>query len=424
MADARIADFMIDGLGARGDGVAHAPQLIHVSGALPGERVRASIDGERGTLIDVIAPGADRATPICAYFGACGGCAAQHMAPGLYAHWKRQNVVDALIHARLEVEVGALIDAHGNGRRRATFHARFQHDGAFEVGYMRAHSHMLIAIAACPILSPAMDAALPAANAIASALRGTARPLDILVTATLDGLDVDVRGAGPPDDSTRRRLVELAGRLDLARLSNHGEILVERRAPRIACGAAFVTPPPGGFLQATEEGERQIAERVLSAVAGARRVADLFSGAGAFALRLAARSDVHAVEIDDKALAALLRAARTSSGLRAVSGENRDLFQRPLSATDLARFDAIVFDPPRAGAEAQARELAKSAVATVVAVSCQPSTLARDLRTLVDGGYRLESVTPIDQFRFSPHAETVAVLRGAASRARKKGLLG
>jgi 23S rRNA (uracil1939-C5)-methyltransferase len=182
-------------------------------------------------------------------------------------------------------------------------------------------------------------------------------------------------------------------------------------------------------LQATLEGERVLAELALNAVQGARRVADLFCGAGAFALRLAADHDVHAIEIDRPALAALAHAAGATPGLRAIATEARDLFHRPLAPDELKRFDAVLFDPPRAGALAQSRALAASAVATIVAVSCNAASFARDMSVLIAGGYRLESVTPIDQFRFSPHVEIVAILRRppAGKRAkgsRPKGLLG
>ncbi len=428
-----VEELTIDGLGDRGEGLArsaHGP--LAIPGALPGERVLARIDGARGRLVDILAPSPDRIAPICAYFGDCGGCAAQHLAPTLYAEWKRGLLAAALAKAGVVAPPGPLVDAHGEGRRRATFHARFGAGPAgVEIGFMRMRAHHIVEIANCPVLAPAMADALGAARAFAECLRGVGKPLDINVTATLTGLDVDVRGCGALDFSTRQALIEAAGRLDVARLANHGEILIERRAPEVPMGAARVRPPPGGFLQATLEGERILAELTIAAVRGARRVADLFSGAGAFALRLAAAHDVHAVEIDRPALAALARAAGETRGLRPVACEARDLFHRPLRHEELAPFDAVVFDPPRAGAPAQSRELAASAVPTIVAISCNAASFARDMSILTAGGYRLESVTPIDQFRFSPHIEIVGVLRKPparrSTRAKRplgKGLLG
>ena len=423
---ARVMDEMspqeltIDGLGHRGEGVARGP--IYIPGALPDERVLAQVVGERGKLIEVLDASPRRAAPICPYFGDCGGCATQHFAHELYVGWKHDILVGALRAARVEASVGALIDAHGEGRRRATFHARFAVDGPHvEVGFMRARAHDIVEIEACPVLAPGMTGALGSAREFAAALRGIAKPLDINVTATLSGLDVDIRGCGALDFATQQKLIDIGGRRDIARLSNHGEVLIERRAPEVLMGLARVRPPPGGFLQATLEGERVLAELALNAVQGARRVADLFCGAGAFALRLAADHDVHAIEIDRPALAALAHAAGATPGLRAIATEARDLFHRPLAPDELKRFDAVLFDPPRAGALAQSRALAASAVATIVAVSCNAASFARDMSVLVAGGYRPESVTPIDQFRFSPHVETVAILRRPAAGKRAKG---
>jgi 23S rRNA (uracil1939-C5)-methyltransferase len=386
--------------------------------ALPGESVLA-MPGARGRLLEILRASPERVTPICKYFGECGGCATQHMAMPLYSAWKREGVVDALRRAGVEAEVGAMVDAHGEGRRRATFHSRNGED-IVDVGFMRARAHTIVPIDSCPVLAPSMAGALDATRALANGLRSLDKPLDIIVTATMTGLDIDLRGAGPLGPAARRRLIEVAQEQDLARVSNHGDVLIERRAPRIMFGAAEITPPPGGFLQATAEGERRLAACVIEAVKDARRVADLFCGSGAFALRLAAAHDVHAVEIDAAALGAL---ERGRGGLRAISTQTRDLFRHPLDGAELAPFDAVVFDPPRAGAQAEASALAASEVATIVAVSCDAASFARDLKILVAGGYRIESVTPIDQFRFSPHVEIVGVLRRPRRR-RSKGLLG
>jgi 23S rRNA (uracil1939-C5)-methyltransferase len=416
----------IDDLGHRGEGIVRSARgPVYIPGALPGERVLARIEGDRGALIAVLTPSPDRVAPICRYFGDCGGCATQHLGPALYAQWKRQILAGALAQARVAAPLGPLVDAHGEGRRRATLHARFEAGGArVEVGFMRARAHQIIEIDSCPVLAPAMSGAPAAARALAECLRGVGKPLDINVTATLSGLDVDIRGCGALDFSARQALIEAANRLDLARLANHGEVLIERRAPEVLMGEARVRPPPGGFLQATVEGERILAENALAAVQGARRVADLFCGCGAFALRLAAEHDVHAVEIDRPSLDALARAAGAASGLRPVTCEARDLHQRPLRYDELASFDAVLFDPPRAGALAQSRELAASAVQTIVAISCNAASFARDMSILAAGGYRLESVVPIDQFRFSPHIEIVGVLRKPLAGRPAKGSRG
>jgi 23S rRNA (uracil1939-C5)-methyltransferase len=326
-------------------------------------------------------------------------------------------VVEALAAAGVAAEVGALIDAHGEGRRRATFHARVTADGRVESGFMRARAHEIVEIDACPLFAPALSAAPDIARAAAEALKGLDKPLDIQITATLAGLDVDIRGSGRLGPAETRKALALAESFDLARLSNHGVALIERRAPEVLFGAARVALPAGGFLQATQAGEDILARLAGEALAGAGRVADLFCGAGAFALRLAADHAVFSADSDAAAIAALRRA-----GAGRVEAAARDLFRNPLSAAELARFDAALFDPPRAGAEAQAREIAASRLDRVVAISCNAPSFARDARILQDGGFACEGVTPIDQFRYSAHVEIFAAFR-RAKRRRARGLL-
>ncbi len=409
-------------LDARGDGVAESG--LSVPAALPGEKARIRTAGRRADLIEVLNSNPDRARPFCRWFGHCGGCAAQHMSETLYREWKRGLVVEALQRAGVEAEVGPLIDAHGAGRRRATFHVRFPYGRPDEVGFMRARSHDLVPIDECPLFAAGMAGAVAAARRLAGDLRGLGKPLDIGVTATLEGLDVDLRGPGPLDLVETRKVVRTAETLDLARVSNHGVVLIERRPPRVTFGEALVAPPPGGFLQATAAGEERLAQFAEEAFNGSRRIADLFCGAGAFALRLARRREIFAVDADASAIAALGRAAATARGLRKIVAETRDLFRRPLRAEELSPFDGVLFDPPRAGAEAQAREFAASALPLVVAVSCNAATFARDARLLVEGGFRLEAVTPLDQFRFSPHVEIAAVFRRTRAKPRGRRLLG
>jgi len=419
-----VREVTIEALGHRGEGVARGP--IYVPGALPGERILAEIEGQRARLIEVLEASPHRAAPLCRYFGACGGCAAQHMDAQIYAAWKRDILIKALAQARVQARVDALIDAHGEGRRRATFHARFPKEAgaADEVGFMRARAHDIVHIEDCPMLAPSMAGAIVAAREIAHCLRGLGKPLDITVTATLGGLDVNIRGAGALDAPTLQKLTAAAERIDLPRVSNHGEVAIERRASQVTFGLARVGLPPGGFLQATAEGERVLAELLQAGVSGARRVADLFCGAGAFALRLAADCAVHAVDSDGPAVAAMRRAAAETPALRPLTSEVRDLFHRPLRAEELADFDAVLFDPPRAGAAAQAHALAESNVPTVVAISCNAGSFARDARALCEGGYRIASITPIDQFRSSPHVEIIALFKRVQQRRRARRLLG
>lgn len=400
-------------LGARGDGIAEMPGgVLFVPFALPGEVVEVEpVAGHpnRRHVLAVERASAERIEPICQHFGTCGGCAMQHLVPESYRAWKRGLVVEALSRAKLEAPVDALIDAHGEGRRRATFHARRGTHDILEVGFAAARAHHVIGIDACPILAPSLDGAIAAAWAIAEELKAARKPLDIAVTATDSGLDIDVRGAGEIEAGRAAGLARVAEARKLARLTRHGELVAQRVAPMLMMGRARVALPPGGFLQATAVGEAELARLVVAHAGKAQRVADLFCGVGPFALRMAEQARVTAADNDAAAVAALKNATGATIGLKPVETEVRDLFRRPYAAAELKSFDAVVFDPPRQGAEAQAREFARSAVPRVIAVSCDRGTFARDARILVEGGYKLTAVTPIDQFRYSFHVEIVAL---------------
>lgn len=415
-----IRDLQIERLGQRGEGSARVDgKTVYVPYALAGETVRAEIDGERGQLIEILSPAPDRIAAFCPYYGICGGCAVQTLAAPAYAAWKRDLVGAALKHAHVEAEIDALVDVHGAGRRRATFHARFGPRGEVALGYMKARAHEIVAIEDCPILAPDMAGALPAARDLAAALKTSRKPLDIFVTATLTGLDIDIKGHGPLTPQQMERLTALAGAHDLARVSNHGLLVIERRMPLLRMGCADVAPPSGAFLQATEAGEITLAAKVRDAAQGQRRILDLFAGVGTFSLRLAEEAQIHAVDADAGALAALARAAKGVPQLRPVTTETRDLFRRPVMGGELDAYDAAIFDPPRAGAEAQAKALAVAAVPLVIAVSCYPASFARDVGLLTAAGYELAGVTPFDQFRHSPHVEIIGILRRADKKPRR-----
>jgi len=402
----------ISRLGARGDGIAEmSGGVLYVPYALPGEIVEVEpVAGHpnRRHVLAVERASDERIAPICQHFGTCGGCAMQHLAGTPYRAWKRGLVVEALSQARLDAPVEPLIDAHGEGRRRATFHARRGTHDVLEVGFSAARAHHVIPIDACPILASGLGGAIGAAWAIADKLKGASKPLDIAVTATDSGLDIDVRGSGEIEAEQAASLARVAETQKLARLTRHGELVAQRSAPTLKIGRARVALPPGAFLQATAAGEAVLARLVLAHAGKAQAVADLFCGLGPFALRLAEQARVTAVDSDAAAVAALKAAAAATIGLKPVDVEVRDLFRRPYTAAELKRFDAVVFDPPRQGAETQARQLAASEVRRVIAVSCDRGTFARDARILVDGGYKLAAVTPVDQFRYSFHIEIVA----------------
>jgi len=402
----------IDHVGHRGDGVALAPGgNIYVPYALGGETVEVEdVHGhpDRRHLLEVTRTSPARIAPFCPHFSVCGGCAIQHWEAEAYRAWKRNIVVETLAQAGVACEVAPLIDAHGSGRRRMTLHARMGTHDVLKVGFAAAYSHDIVPIDRCPILDPALEGALDAAWAIAEALKPSRKPLDIQFTATDGGLDVDVRGSGPIGTAMTAQLSAIAQQHRLARLTRHGELVLLRNPPVIAIGAARVTLPPGSFLQATAAGEQALGALVQDNCARAKNVVDLFCGVGPFALRLAAKSRVTAYDSDAGSVAALQKAATSTSGLKPVKAEARDLFRRPLMPQELRDFDAVVFDPPRQGAQAQAAQLAASKVPSVVAVSCNVNTFARDARLLIDGGYRIATVTPVDQFRHTPHVELVA----------------
>ena len=412
----------IERLGQRGEGVARldGASLI-VPYALPGETISVDRDGERATLIGLLQPSPDRIPPICPYFTTCGGCAVQALAWEPYAAWKRGLLVEALARARVPADVAPLLDAHGSGRRRATFHARAEADGRTRVGFMQARAHTIVAIDACPILDPRLAPALRAARGVADALAISKKPLDIVATASESGIDLDLRGHGPLGEGERKRLIAVGLAHGLARLANHGAIVVESRRPVLRIGRTSLEPPPGAFLQATEAGEAALAERATAALAGAKRVADLFSGIGTFSLRLAEHAEVFAFDHESPALAAQDRASRASG--RPVRVETRDLFRRPLNVEELDRFEAIVLDPPRAGAEAQMRAIAASDLRRVVSVACDVQTFARDVGILLAAGFAVDTIVPIDQFRYSPHLEIFASFHRAPKR-KKRRLLG
>ncbi len=408
-----VERLVIDHVGHRGDGVAFADgQSIYVPYTLGGETVEvAPVPGhhpDRRRLLQVERASPERITPFCQHFGTCGGCAIQHWESGHYQAWKRGLVVETLAQARIFCDVQPLIDAHGLGRRRITLHARMGTHDVLKVGFSAANSHDIVPVDRCPILDPGLSGALDAAWAIAEPLKPTGKPLDIQFTAVNDGLDVDVRGSGPLPSNIIAALSEVAERHRLARLTRHGELVLMRTPPTIAIGTAQVTPPPGSFLQATAAGEEALATLVGEHCRRAKHIADLFCGVGPFALRLAAKSRISAFDSDAGAVTSLQKAATSTPGLKPVWAETRDLFRRPLMPQELRDYDAIVFDPPRQGAQAQAQQLALSKIPVVVAVSCNVATFARDARILIDGGYAIEGVTPVDQFRHTPHVELVA----------------
>lgn len=401
----------IDFINARGEGAFKADgNRFSVPYVLPEEDIEWTLDEQnrRAVLSKVIKPSENRISAPCVHFGECGGCLMQHWRAEEYRNWKKELIFHALKKVGLETQINALRDAKGDGRRRAIFHARRSHDGKWNVGFASYKSHSIVPLQDCMVLSPALRNALPVVRALANPLSNFSHGIDIQVTAADTGLDVDIRGLGDGAKNVAADLARLAERLDLARLSIHGEPVSIRRPVIMRVGTLRLELPPASFLQATKLGEEILSTLVLEYVGQAAWVTDLFAGVGPFTLRMLPKIKVHAVEGSAKAIEALSKTANLESGLKTFTSEVRDLVKRPLMPEELARYDAIVFDPPRSGAMEQVRMIAASGVPTVVAVSCNAESFAKDAKTLVDAGYTLKQVTPVDQFIYSSHIELVA----------------
>lgn len=414
LSPARTLTVRIETIGSGGDGVAHDEgKTLYTAMTAPGDLAVVEARGDRGRLLELIERSPLRADPPCRHFGDCGGCALQHLAPAEQARWKQAQVSEALARERVVAgRIHPILTMPAASRRRAVFAATAE-KAARCFGFNERRSHRVVAIAACDILSPPLSARLEALRALAAIVPAPA--FDVAVTACDNGLDVNF--AAPklsPHSLLERR--DLAARLHdarIVRLSVNGEPVMTLSPPSVLFDGVAVAPPPGAFLQASREGEAALIGLVKAAAEGARKIADLFSGCGTFALPLAKSASVSAIDSDRAAIEALKRAASAAQASTApihpLHAEVRDLFERPLTAKELKKFDLAVFDPPRAGAAAQAAEIAKSGVPRVVGVSCNQQSFARDASLLVAGGYRLLEVTPVDQFVYSPHIEIVGV---------------
>ena len=347
-------------------------------------------------------------TALCRHFGTCGGCAYQDLPDDAYRALKKANITDALLkHGFADAVVEDVVEVKPGTRRRAAFKAA-KIDGAVRLGFHAAASHDIVDMQECRVLTPSLFALLAGLRGMMADLLDEGQKGELFVTETQNGADVAIQWSRPRNPATTAAIARWAQRLNLARVTANGEPIVELAPPVVAFGNAKVTLPYNAFLQPTAEGEAVLQEKVLAGVKKAKSVADLFAGAGTFALVLAQVARTHAVETDGAALDALAAAARATSGLKPLTVERRDLFKVPVGPTELARFDAVVLDPPRVGASAQAKELARSKIRRIVYISCNPQSFARDARTLVDGGYKLGTITPVDQFLWSSHIELVA----------------
>jgi len=402
-----MIEVTIDRLGHQGDGIAAGPDgAVYAARCLPGERVAGDLVGDRIAAPRVLDPSPDRVDPPCPHYAACGGCALLHATDGFVAGWKRDVVVRALAAQGLDAPIRGIATSPARSRRRAALSGRRTRTGAV-VGFHGRASDTLTPVPGCVVLTPAIVAGLPLLAEITALGASRKGELTLTVTDAPAGLDVAVTGGPPPGAALLAALPDLAPR-GLARLTWSGEVLAQQAPPALGMGRARVVPPPGAFLQATAHGQAALVAAVRAGVGDARRIVDLFAGCGTFALPLAQRAEVLAVEGDGAMLAALSAGWRGAPGLRTVQVRTRDLFRAPLEGADLAGFDAAVIDPPRAGAAALAAALAAAGPARIASVSCNPASFARDAATLVAGGYGLDWIAVVDQFRWSPHVELAA----------------
>ena len=370
---------------------------------LPGEEVAVQPDG----TVRIVAPVVDRVKPSCRHFKSCGGCAMQHASDEFVATWKTAVVERALSARGLPFPFRTLHTSPPQSRRRARFSGRRTKKGAM-VGFHAKASDALIEVSDCQLVQSSIVKGFPALEALTILAASRKSEINLTVTDSIGGLDVLVETERDLDGPLRIELAGLAETYDLARLAWNDDVVVTRKSPDQIFGSARVAPPAGAFLQATREGEQALVSAVLDTAVGAKKVVDLFAGAGTLALSIAKTAEVHAVENGSEMLETLDRGWRHAEGLKSVTTESRDLFRRPLEPDELNRFDLAVLDPPRAGADAQIKTVAKSDLCKVSMVSCNPVTFSRDAAALLEAGFSMEWVDVVDQFRWSPHVELAA----------------
>lgn len=405
-----MSNWTIQRLGRRGDGVAiGADGRALAPLVLPGEVIEGEASDGRIAAPRILTPSADRVRPVCGHYRACGGCSLMHASDGFTAQWKQQVVETALAAQGIQAQVEAIHVSPPRSRRRAVFSGRRTKKGAL-LGFHARASDVIVDLVDCHVIRPEIQAALPLLRQIVVAGASRSAELSLVVIHGPAGLDVAVTGGKPMDPALFQTLAALAEQGDLARLDWDGQSIM-RRPPALPLGRAMVVPPPAAFLQATAQGEAALLAEVRSITQGAKRIADLYAGIGTFALPLAETAQVHAVEGLTPPLVALDAGWRAATGLQRITTESRDLARRPLFSDELNTFDAIVIDPPRAGAAEQARQIAGSTVDKLAFVACDPVNFARDARILADGGWQMTRLVLVDQFRWSPHVETVAEFR-------------
>ncbi len=410
----------IDHIGARGDGVANGP--IYVPFSVDGDDIDIKVQGQKGRIKHIHKPSPDRIAPKCKHFGRCGGCSLQHVSEDYYGQWKQKQIRLALSHRGFE-DVTILdpkVSTLGS-RRRARLSVLGRGKGIAVVGFTERASHNIIDITECPVLAPEITAFIAPLREFLGRQMELRKKMAVQINLAENGLDIILEGPGEPNLDLRMDIAAFAEAQDVARIcwqdsklkNPYHEILCERRKPYVTFDRRQVFIPPGSFLQATKSGEAALTCFMKHALGDADKIVDIFAGCGTFTVALIGNHAVHAVEGDQDMVDALKNSAHQMGIIRALTTEVRDLFLRPLLPHELKNYDAVVIDPPRAGARDQIEEIAKSDIKNIVMISCNPATFARDARTLVDGGFIMGDILPVDQFLYSPHLEVIAGFRRA-----------
>ncbi|MEP1767285.1 MAG: class I SAM-dependent RNA methyltransferase [Sulfitobacter sp.] len=402
-----MTEYKITHLGLYGDGIAEGP--IFAPMTLAGETVTGTLEGTTLKDVKIVTPSEDRVAPPCRHFKSCGGCQLQHASDPLVAEWKTGIIAQAMAAQGVEGEIRPIITSPAQSRRRATFAARRTKKGTMSGFHGRA-SGTVVEIPDCQLVEPELIAARAIAEGLAEIGGSRKAVLAVTVTTSPRGLDVQASGGKPLDGPLRITLASLCESHGFARLTWEDEVIAQRAPPVQRFGKAEVCPPPGAFMQATADGEAHLLAAVQEAVHGAKRIVDLFAGCGTFTLPLAENAEVLAVEGERDMMDAMDKGWRMAKGLKTVTHAARDLYRRPLLPDEFKKFDAVVMDPPRSGAEAQTAELVRSDIKRIAYVSCNPITFARDVAQLIEGGFVLDWVQPVDQFRWSTHVEIAAQL--------------
>ncbi|MDC0580691.1 class I SAM-dependent RNA methyltransferase [Amylibacter sp.] len=403
-----MSEYIVDRLGQLGDGIIDTPNgEIFAPFTLPGEHIEGNIENGRVNSPKIIKPVSDRIKPACKHFKSCGGCSLQHASDTVISDWKIRKTQDALFQVNLHPEFRPIINSKAGSRRRATFAAKRTKKGAL-VGFHGRASDVIIAISECPISDPILLSGMPAFSQFA--ILGSSRKAILRISATVskNGLDVKIDNGKKLSATEISKFAQICNQFKILRLMWNDDIIAQSNPPSQKMGLADVIPPSGAFLQATKSGEAALIKTVLEIIGPSKRVVDLFAGCGTFALPISSKATVHALEGDANMIAALDSGWRAAGGLHDIKSETRDLFRRPLMPDEFKKIDAIVIDPPRAGAVSQVVEIAKANVGRIAFVSCNPATFARDASILCNNGYNLDWVQVIDQFLWNPHIELVA----------------